>query len=166
MAIIHVVWEGFPYEKALELNDSNDYGVYQIYGAHPVYGSNVLLYIGKAGEQTFGKRLGQHEWTVYNADAGNVTVYVGRLGGYDGTPQNEEWSRQIALVERLLIYAHQPACNASGLNVLKPKQEDDDAVNDAHILNWGQRRDLLPEVSGARWHNRFDSDEGYEDFSA
>ena len=57
--IIHIDWDG-PYriEEINELNDEKkDYGIYQIYGTHPVYGSNVLLYIGKADQQTFGARI-------------------------------------------------------------------------------------------------------------
>ncbi len=42
---INIKWEG---PKNLEEaqkkeNSKKDYGVYQIYGFHPVYGSNVLL---------------------------------------------------------------------------------------------------------------------------
>jgi hypothetical protein len=46
--IIHIEWEG-PYSLSQldTLNDlRKDYGLYQIYGHHPIYGSNVLLYIG------------------------------------------------------------------------------------------------------------------------
>lgn len=58
---IHIEWEG---PKLLsDINNLNDpkydYGVYQIYGGHPVYGTNILLYIGKADKQTFGVRINQ-----------------------------------------------------------------------------------------------------------
>lgn len=59
---IHMVWEGpYSYEEITNtLRDEYcDFGVYQIYGAHPIYGSDVLLYIGKADQQTFGVRLSQ-----------------------------------------------------------------------------------------------------------
>jgi hypothetical protein len=42
-----------------ELRDSTNYGVYQIYGGHPVYGNSALLYIGMAEAQGFGKRIVQ-----------------------------------------------------------------------------------------------------------
>jgi len=60
--IIHINWDG-PYtlEDLPDLRDENiDYGVYQIYGGHPVYGSSVLLYIGKAESQTFGTRIAEY----------------------------------------------------------------------------------------------------------
>ncbi len=45
--IINIMWEGpLKPEKANDKNGETDYGVYQYYGDHPVYGLNVLLYIG------------------------------------------------------------------------------------------------------------------------
>ncbi|MCQ4241913.1 hypothetical protein [Stutzerimonas stutzeri] len=153
---IHVQWEGpFSYDDACKLRDgAHDYGIYQIYGSHPVYGSDVLIYIGKADIQTFGARLSQHHWHYTNQD--KLTVYVGRLHGYGDTPADTQWSQQIAHVERLLIYSHWPAGNSSGLNV----QLRDD-FHYIHVLNWGKFRDLLPEVSGARYSNMYYSEEGY-----
>ncbi len=160
-SLIHIQWEGpLPYDEAKRLVDEHaDYGVYQIYGAHPVYGSDVLLYIGRANSQTFGIRLRQEYWNYHNQDAARVCVYVGRLSGYAGTPTDEEWARQISLVERLLIYSHWPAGNSSGLNV-----EFSEDFQKVQVLNWGKYRDLLPEVSGARYSRRYESDDGYEPY--
>lgn len=124
--------------------DGIDYGVYQIYGSHTVYGAGVLLYIGKAAQQTFGTRLSQEGWRN-NQDAGRVEIYLGRLSGKE-TPDAEEWARQIDSVEKLLIYAHAPACNSSNINTIP-----DQNLRYVHVLNWGRFRDLLPEVSGDRW---------------
>ena len=70
MTVIHVQWDGpFSLEQVSELNnEDHDYGVYQVYGSHPIYGSDVLLYIGKASQQTFATRLRQEPW-LYNQDA-------------------------------------------------------------------------------------------------
>lgn len=158
---IHVVWEGpYSYEEITNTlrDDYCDFGVYQIYGAHPIYGSDVLLYIGKADKQTFGVRLSQEGWK-YNQDASRVTVYVGRLGGYKTTPNNQIWSHEIDLVERLLIVSHWPAGNSSGLNATFGED-----LYPIHILNWGQFRDLLPEVSGSRYSDRFHSDDNYQTY--
>jgi hypothetical protein len=159
---IHVQWDGpHTYDDACNLqNDNQDFGVYQIYGAHPVYGSDVLIYIGKAEMQTFGKRLSQESWNFHNQDSSKLMVYVGRLAGYSSCPNDEEWSKQITLVERLLIYSHWPAGNSSGLNV--SFGED---LYPIHILNWGQYRDLLPEVSGSRYSSQYDSEENYKVYS-
>lgn len=154
----NVQWEGpLSYENAEKLkNLSIDYGVYQIYGAHPVYGSNVLLYIGKANQHTFGEHLGREACNFHNQDSGQVTIYVGRLSGYKVPISNVAWSEQIALVERLLIYSHWPAGNTLGLN-----DAFDENLYDIHVLNWGKYRNLLPEISGARYSNRFSSVEEF-----
>lgn len=59
--IVHIQWEGlFPPSEARKFcEEATDYGVYQFYSSHAVYGKNALLYIGKASEQTFAKRIAQ-----------------------------------------------------------------------------------------------------------
>ncbi len=150
--LIQLEWEG-PY-KLLELasitDDCFDYGVYQIYGKHPVYGSDVLLYIGKADYQTLGKRISQENWLNTN-DSNNLKIYVGRLHG-PNTPTEAQWSNEIDLAERLLIYVHKPAFNARSISSLP-----DTELQNVHILNWGHYRDLLPEVSGIRWTSKLDN---------
>jgi len=146
---IHINWSGTHSLKDVEsLNGPEDFGVYQVYGNHPVYGSGVLLYIGRAVKQTFKTRFAQpdHVGTWQNnPDAGRVEVYVGRLWGLK-TPDDETWNRHIILAERLLIYVHEPAKNAQ--KELKRLEPD---LRPVHILNWHCHRDLLPEVSGAAW---------------
>jgi hypothetical protein len=154
--IIHIEWEG-PYtlDSISTLTNAKDFGVYQIYGSHAVYGSHVLLYIGKADRQTFGVRIRQELWQL-NKDARAVQVYVGRLAG-ETTPSMEQWSQEIADAEKLLIYAHAPASNSQYINQI-PEQ----TLRDVHILNWGMHRDLLAEVSGARWTGKYFEMPSYE----
>ena len=64
-------------------------------------------------------------------------------------------------MERLLIFAHRPAHNASGLYRL-----DDPNLESLHVFNWGARGDLLPEVSGARCVLRFQHIPGYARFGS
>ena len=155
--LIHLEWDGpYKYSELHELmDDQNDYGVYQIYGTHPIYGSGVLLYIGKSDRQTFGQRISQKGWD-YNSDAENLKIYVGRLAG-SFTPSNKQWGREIDLVERLLIYSHKPAYNTQSLNSIPDKE-----LQNVHVLNWKHYCDLLPEVSGARWTSKFDYMPEYE----
>ena len=153
ISVIHIMWEG-PYSlsQLSQLKDSSrDYGVYQIYGGHPVYGSDVLLYIGKADQQTFGVRIGQENW-LWNRDSDRIRLYVGRLSGRKA-PSPEDWSGEIAKAEKLLIYAHQPACNAQYINL----RENGD-LEDVHVMNWGNHRDLMPEATGRRWTWKYQSD--------
>ncbi|HDR7669617.1 TPA: hypothetical protein QCX97_003504 [Bacillus wiedmannii] len=47
-SLIQILWHG-PYSitDLVKLkNEEIDYGIYQSYGNHPVYGNDVLLYIG------------------------------------------------------------------------------------------------------------------------
>src|SRR6266478_672352 len=156
--IIHLEWEGpFSFEKAKQSSSDSDWGVYQIYGCHPVYGSEVLLYIGKAEKQYFGNRLTQETWWEYLSDHKRTEIYFGRLAGVKA-PDDSTWNRHIDLAERLLIYAHRPAWNAQkNINRIEPD------LQNVHVLNWGCHRDLLPEVSGKRWTSRFD-EKGWHTF--
>lgn len=152
--IIQIDWDG-PYKitELPQLTDSiSDYGVYQIYGYHPVYGNDVLLYIGKADHQTFGKRIPQENWWDTN-DSNNTKIYVGRLLGPQ-TPNQLDWSLEIDLAEQLLIYVHKPAYNARSVSSLRNLK-----IQDIHILNWSNYRSLLPEVSGLRWTKKLDNQE-------
>lgn len=158
--IIHIEWSGpRKLDTVKLLTGPADYGVYQIYGGHPVYGSSALLYIGLAAAQQFGVRVPQEQQWLNNRDADRVEVYVGRLSGSD-TPDDAAWDRQIRLAERLLIYAHSPPHNTQ--KSLAALERD---LRFVRVLNWGRHRDLLPEVSGARWTSRFDVIPNYHQFS-
>lgn len=153
MKSIHIYWDG-PYtleQLSTLTDDSRDYGIYQVYGGHPVYGSSVLLYIGQAERRTFGVRVPEENWFT-NRNAGDIRVYVGRLAG-PRQPSNEEWKKEIALSEKLLIYSHTPACNIQFINILS-----DQELEDVHVLNWGSHCDLMAEVSGRRWTSKYQAE--------
>lgn len=158
--VINIEWDGpIPFSKIKDLTGPTDYGVYQIYGGHPVYGNSALLYIGLAAVQYFGQRIPQERHWLYNRDAGRVEVYVGRLSG-SRTPNDDTWDRHIRLAERLLIYSHMPP-----MNIQKNLGSLAHDLRYVHVLNWDRHRDLLPEVSGIRWTS-FDEDfPNYHQFS-
>jgi hypothetical protein len=157
---VHLQWDGpFSWQKKDELTGPSDYGVYQIYGCHAVYGVDTLLYIGKANRQTFAVRLNQECHWLFHQDFQRLSVYVGRCSGWDGNPSATDWEEQIDLAEKLLIVAHRPAWNAQ-----KEINESDLRLYDLHVLNWGCHRSLLPEVSGWRHSSKFDDDTGYSAF--
>ncbi|MBM4763099.1 hypothetical protein [Bacillus sp. B15-48] len=152
LKLIHIDWQG-PFslnQLNLLTDDSNDYGIYQIYGNHLVYGKDVLLYIGKADQQTIGKRVSQENWWNTN-DSKRLKIYVGRIAG-EYTPEDNTWSKEIDLAEKLLINVHKPAYNSKSLSSIP-----DVELQDIHILNWGDHRDLLPEISGLRWTSKLDT---------
>jgi hypothetical protein len=159
--LIHVQWEGpFPFASISSLKRPADHGVYQVYGRHPLYGGNALLYLGRAQKSTFAKRLSEEGWLNWEAAEGPVQVHVGRLSG-STTPDDLTWDEQIARVERLLIFAHRPAHNASGLYRLT-----DPDLASLHVFNWGARGALLPEVSGQRLLQRFAVIPGYAPYGS
>ncbi len=69
MRRVKVTWDKpTDVESVFSLNDEeDDFGIYQIYGNHVVFGAGSLLYIGMTTEQTFGDRFKQHfdEWIRY-----------------------------------------------------------------------------------------------------
>ncbi len=79
--ISEIEWDGpFVKESIEKLNNPWDYGIYQIYGTHPIFGSDSLLYMGKAEENSFAERIPAHlEWVEWESTP--VQVYIGRLGG-------------------------------------------------------------------------------------
>src|ERR1700754_721509 len=109
---IHIQWQG-PHSlaEAVALNSPNtDFGLYQIYAEHPVYG-RALVYIGRARTRTFGVRIREHRWdTGSENDPSKIEIYVGRLKA-EAIPSDLEQNRQIEMAEGLLIHAHGPAYN-------------------------------------------------------
>ena len=115
MRIVRIKWQG-PYDlaDALTLNDEEeDYGVYQVYGEHVVFGDDTLLYIGIAREQTFGRRLSQHDWLEEDNE-----ILVGRIAESDykhDYPDWSDWHELLGDVEALEIFWHSPPYNSKHL---------------------------------------------------
>lgn len=152
---INIFWKGpDTYEKVLAMKETTDYGIYQIYGVHPVYGHDTLLYIGRARDYPFGTRFAQadRKWmeSSLGDNTGSIRIHTGRIhvGKDDGHPGSTRWDTWIDSAEKLLINTHSPAWNARDVGGLK--EEETDSYKGCHVLNWGQYARLLPEVSGAR----------------
>ena len=111
-----VFWEGpVAWQKRSRLIKPN-HVLYAIYGAHPLYGRDVLLYIGRS-EKDIGERLGGHEWWV-QGEVDLVTVRVASVGKFPGWASWEKiprypraHARLAGQIELLLIHAHQPPYN-------------------------------------------------------
>lgn len=143
MEDINIDWQGpLTLEQALQLHAETDHGLYQYYGDHPIYGQNVLLYLGSAIKQSFGKRLAQHNWHQWSATP--VQIYVGRLHSEEKI-DTAAAHQKLALAEAILLFAHSPGFNTSNLNSIGHKGED------IRVMNWGKRKSLFPEVSISRW---------------
>ena len=131
MRSVRVEWEGpFSIEEVLKLNDQNDdYGLYQIYGRHIIFGANSLLYIGKAEGLTFSQRFNQHylEWLL---EEEGVSIRVGRIASEDyayDPPDWSDWQKVLRDAEALTIYWHSPPYNS--MNISKYKRQRLKVVN-------------------------------------
>ncbi len=73
---VHIVWTGpLTLDTAEALQDEKEHvGLYQVYGGHVVYGTDLLLYIGKAGRQPIGRRLAQEKWWRQHHDTDSIRV--------------------------------------------------------------------------------------------
>jgi hypothetical protein len=145
--LINIFWSGpFSLTELRTFNSQeSDFGIYQIYTHHPVYGK-TLTYIGQAREQTFAVRVAQHNWgSGAENDPSCVDVYIGRLIGR--TPSLAQWRSQIDRAEKLLIHSHAPAYNTHCIQ--NPPSEAE--CGNVRVLNWGACRSLSREVSGLMW---------------
>jgi hypothetical protein len=143
--IYHLNWKEYDWNDWSTHESEKDYGIYQIYGNHSVYGDNSLLYIGKTKKQTYSKRINGHK----DFDASQVSKFTKLHLSYfckidDLSEAN--WDEAIDLVETVFIRAHSPALNSQ--NVMGFLEKDTPNIL---IYNWGERGSLLPEVSTLRY---------------
>ena len=144
------------------MDGDSDFGIYQVYGPHPASGTESLLYIGQANDQTFAARFTNLDRQLWNPDSDDglwedntalLRFFTGRVHPLQdeqdrGAIGDELWGTYIDVAEKLLICAHTPHWNVQGVSGIKREQTD--VYDNCHVLNWGTRASLLPEVSGAR----------------
>ena len=131
MRSVRIEWEGpFSNEEVLRLGNSNkDYGLYQIYGHHIVYGANSLLYIGETG-RTFSQRFNSNH-IVWLKEEEGVFIHVGRI-------VSEYYDEQVRKdAEALTIYWHSPAYNSSNIETYNGQR--------LKVVNRGERGSLVAE---------------------
>ena len=129
MREIHCLWEGpLTVEQAIGKSSSKDYGVYALYGSHSVLGSDSLLYVGQANGTTFSARIRYHwdEWIRW--EPSDVTVYLGRLGGWEQI-DDDKWGVLIDETELLLIFFTSPPYNSSRVKTLRKNLEPTLIIN-------------------------------------
>ncbi len=117
-------------------------GFYCIYGRHPVYGPDVLLYIGEtkataSGSRSFDVRLREHT-------AGRFW-YHANLSYSLGISEKPLDTLETRLAESILIAAHKPALNRRSIDRALPGSEK------YLIRNWDFPASLQHECSGEYW---------------
>ena len=137
--VVEVAWTGpYRFEDIAGAGADSDRGLLAVYGSHPVFGADALLYIDEAREAPFAARLDRlRPWLLHLPT--DATFYVGQLGGRDalGWP---EWLDAIQRAYRLAVFFHSPPWNSQGVNhhgVEVPTV----------LLNVGRRHRLALEVS-------------------
>ncbi len=134
---VKIKWEG-PLSLQMARTRADvveDYGLYQVYGRHVVFGADALLYIGRATEQTFAQRLTNHRWLDEEQD---VTIRLGRIAD-DDYKSNAHWRKIVCDCESLSIYRHSPPYNSQNIQRC--------SVVGLHVQNWGARGALMQEFS-------------------
>lgn len=144
--IYDVHWQGpYSYEEFEELEHDPSLVLYSIYSTHPLYGRDVLVYIGKTlqGAKT---RMSQHAWWAKN-ESNPVIIYAASIGEFTTWEKWETIEEYppisdsiISYIEELLIYSHQPAYNSRSINSVR---EGDNI----RVMNTGKYGSLLPELS-------------------
>jgi len=160
MKEINIWWEGpFSY-KDIEKNKikdkhydnkATDIGLYQIYASHPLYGSDVLVYIGMTiSKGGFKSRL-KNRWVIEGGNnSEDVKIYLGKIYSNSETINKITEIEKIKNAEALLINALKPAYNASFIqSVGKELLKKDFQVNNANNY-----RNLYPQLSSKYfWKN-------------
>ena len=116
MRTIRVEWEGpLTVDEVLKLGDRNrDFGLYQIYGRHIIFGLNSLLYVGST-DKTFSQRLRDHD-VKWLADEESVFIHIGRINKEDYKVDRQN---VIKDTEALTIYWHSPPYNSRNIETYK-----------------------------------------------
>jgi len=145
---IEIQWDGpFKPKTVIEKNNDSgrrpyyegrDYGLYQIYGNHILCGTDTLLYIGEATDQTFSVRFSQHQKEWLEREKG-AQIYLGRI--YDPKRHYRKdkwnsWREDVKIAERILIYKYSPHYNNVGISDF-PKLS-----NSAQLIHSGKRHRL------------------------
>ncbi|MFH2094801.1 MAG: hypothetical protein ABIJ16_03795 [Bacteroidota bacterium] len=138
--IIEITWDG-PFSLSEIINNDVEcqgMGLYQIYGLHPIYGQNSLLYIGYTID-SYTQSIPKHNdgWIKFHFD--EVKIYLGRIENEEDS--EEAVKKKIVEAQRLLVYYCAPAYNAYSDSIYKG--EDTGTI----VLNFGKISCLPIEVS-------------------
>lgn len=157
--MVRVHWDRFEmnYDSIPDYS-TMDFGLYQIYGDHPVYGDDKLLYIGKAQMQTFKKRLFQHGDFNETHIKRFTRIHIGRIKK-SNSDNLKTWGEIINNIEALLISSHFPAYNSTGIKGILTKKDLENIL----IVNEGDYGSLLPEISGFKYTYKLWDSKKYPD---
>jgi hypothetical protein len=156
--IYHLNWKEYSWDGSIftAYNSIKDHGIYQIYGDHSVYGVDTLLYIGKAGNQTYSARMKGHTDLDTSQVFKFTKLYLSYFCKIDDLTETN-WKSAIDLVEKVLIKSHFPALNSQDVMGFL-----ESGTPNILIYNWGERGRLLPEVSTLRCSEFYHDSDKYD----
>ena len=147
--IYEVYWKGPFTDDTLEKlteEENEKFVLYKIYGSHPMYRNDILLYVGMT-EIGVVNRLNQHNYWMDEERFGPSKIYFASIGHFESWKQSDEMiifdcldRKVIENVEELLIYAHQPVHNKKSRSSAK-------GAKGIRLFNTGAYGMLMPEVS-------------------
>lgn len=149
--VYEVYWEGpfteKQFKKQLKRKKApNAWVLYAMVSDHPLYGKDVITYIGKAVLQPIETRIEQHKWWAKK-------IYVASVYKFDNWQKsNDDWgysesligednNPEISKIEELLIYSMAPSGNQRNKNTAK----DSETIR---IFNTGEHANIAGEISG------------------
>lgn len=120
-------------------------GFYAIYGRHPMYGPDALLYIGQTknteeAERSFLNRLTEH------VGEGKRFWYFQDVSYSFGTVGQKMTREDFEAVESILIACNKPAMNIKQIYTAM------DSASDILVRNWEFPGALAAECSGEYWN--------------
>ena len=144
--IYEIFWDGpFEWREGLK-HCRNLHVLHQLYGYHPLYGSDVLLYIGSS-HRDIKRRLRTHEKEWVNEEWGDMRIRLGSIREFKTWKVQETkkgWAKPskavIEAIEALLIYSNQPAYNDRN-------KSDAEVAQGIRIFNTGRLGSISPEIS-------------------
>jgi hypothetical protein len=143
---IHIEWHG-PYliEDVLkkDIPIFSKIGLYQIYGDHPINGSDNLLYIGQTAI-SFKARFKEHNQIWIKHECTNNQIYLGVIWNY----QKMDLNCQLLFIkesEKLLTYYCSPPYNST--LVYDMNQSSELKNENVMVINLWQKHRLPYEVS-------------------
>ena len=153
-ASVMVEWDGpRSIDEVFELDDEDqDFGIYQIYGTHIIFGKKALLYIGQTYKRetarTFSQRFYEHVgWLREEED---VSIHVGRIVKVDQTLKRDISAHDLRKIikdtEALTIKWHSPPYNSANIETYNGQRLE--VVNQG---KYGSLEDRYKSRDRKRW---------------
>lgn len=150
--VIQIEWHGpFLINEVLQGNKKlfNRIGLYQIYGDHPINGSDNLLYLGHT-LNSFKARLKEHYNVWMKHEFADNQIYFGVIWGNEKMEPDKE-HLFIRESEKLLTYYSAPPYNSS--LVYDMNQSEIFRNDNILVINLWQKHLLPYEVSTLWYHS-------------